>query len=117
MSLFTKQSMEYVSKCHGAKTYVVLSKAPNGKPLDVVMCSVCREPTRTVLKGGEMRPIEGGIYCQICAGKLTGRAASERLALKYPAAHKGKGTCWGCGETVKLYGASTIVKKEIENGG
>lgn len=57
-----------------------------------------------------MKPVEGAIYCQDCAGKLLG---PRGLALRYPASHdEGKGTCRGCGQTIELRAASKVIKKE-----
>jgi len=104
--MFTKQSMTYVSQCCGAKT---LSGGPNSA---VVICSVCRQPCRTVIKGDEMKPIEGGIYCQVCAEKLklSGRIP-KAFILRTPQGNY-KGTCWGCGATVKFPDAYVLIKKE-----
>lgn len=58
-----------------------------------------------------MKAVEGAIYCQTCAGKLLG---SRDLRLRFPASHDKdkKGTCGGCGETVRLREASQVIKKE-----
>jgi len=73
-----------------------------------------------------MKAIEGAIYCQDCAGKLSRRTPSC-LALSYPAAHDGdkgtcrgcdkddgdKGTCRGCDKEVQLRAASKVMKREM----
>lgn len=58
-----------------------------------------------------MKAIEGAIYCQGCAGCLSRRTPSE-LALRYPAAHEGKGTCRGCDQEDELCKMSKIVRRE-----
>lgn len=94
--------MKRVSQCHGADIYKT--------PSDVTICSACDNPCEVVLKGEEMKPIEGSIFCQACAGKLSGQVPKE-LVLRYPASHgDGKGTCWGCGTTIRLQRAGRIVK-------
>jgi hypothetical protein len=106
-----KEPIEWVSKCCGAGTFIIPHEH-KGKPLDVTMCRACREPTKTVLKGEEMKPIEGGIYCQLCVKKLNQRVPQD-LAIQYPAEHSdGKGTCYGCGETVRLRIANRIIRRK-----
>ena len=58
-----------------------------------------------------MIAIEGAIYCKDCVARLS-RLTPLSLALRYPAAHKGKGTCRGCGETVNLTVASKVIRKQ-----
>ena len=57
--------------------------------------------------------MEGQIYCQECVSIISGRVPIE-FAVQFPASHDkiAKGTCWGCGETVRLCEASKVVKKE-----
>lgn len=62
-----------------------------------------------------MKAIEGGVYCASCVGRLSTRS-QRNLALRFPASHdEGKGTCWGCGETVNLTAASKVIRKERED--
>ena len=60
-----------------------------------------------------IRPIEGAVYCQTCIGETFGRATPKNFALRYPASGRGKGTCRGCGKTVRLKKAGKIIKKEV----
>lgn len=102
--MFTKEPIEQVSQCCGVKVKTT--------PAGANTCSGCKDSCRIVLKGEEMKPREGGIYCMVCAGKLFHRVP-KGLALRHPAAHgDGKGTCWGCGTTVVLEKANRIVKVE-----
>lgn len=57
-----------------------------------------------------IKVVEGAIYCQECVGRIS-RRTPEELAIQYPAAYKGKGTCRGCGKTVELRGASKVVRR------
>lgn len=58
-----------------------------------------------------MKAIEGAVYCQKCVGRLSG-GSPMNLAVRYPASHEeGKGTCWGCGETVELRAASKVLRR------
>ena len=108
MSLFSKEILiKYVSQCCGVDIY---------EENEVIHCSRCRGSCRTVLQGEEMKPIRGAIHCQSCAEKLSGRMP-EGLALTYPASHnEDKGTCWGCGKTVKLQKAYIITSTSLDKG-
>ena len=125
--MFSKGSMENVSKCCGKKytmrvirTVVYASgetielQTP-GQPLEETpVCCGCREPTRPVLKGEEMKPTDGGVYCQTCVRRLTkSKRVPKGLVLRYPVSNGSKEmTCWGCGKTVGLEGAVEMVKEE-----
>lgn len=111
MSIFNKQPIKYVSKCCGAEV-VTVPATFRGMPYEAVVCSVCREPCKAVLKGEEMKPHEGGIYCRICASKLAGRLPDNLELREQARLDISKGTCWGCGATIMVQDSSMIRRKE-----
>ena len=127
--MFSKPIMENVSKCCGRKytmevirtiTYAdgrKISLQSPGPLLDETsVCCGCHEPCGIVLRGEEMKPTEGGVYCQTCARRLTkSERIPEGLALRFPAGGGTKSpetTCWGCGKIIKLEIAIAMVKEE-----
>ena len=124
--MFSGGPMEYVSKCCGGKyimgvvraiTYAsgeIVELQRPGPPLEKTpVCCGCREPCGIALKGEEMKPTEGGIYCQACARKMSrSNRIPEGFVLRYPIPDGCRGTCWGCGETIEPDVGSELVKKE-----
>ena len=125
--MFSKPVMKNVSKCCGGKYTMETIRAiiyadgrtievqsNNSLPEETPICSECCEPCEIVLKGEEMEPSEGGVYCQTCARRLTkSKRVPKGFVLRYPVSDGSKKmTCWGCGRTVKLEGAIEMVKGE-----
>jgi len=120
--------MEHVSKCCGRKytmeiiwsviladSRIIPLQTPGMPPEETSVCCGCYEPCRTVLEGEEMKPTEGGIYCQTCARRMSrSKRVPKQFELRHPAGggtKSPKATCWGCGRIMELSGASILVKR------